>query len=158
MRLTRTRSLVAAGAVALAGAATAAVLVAVPASAKPTIPASSHPAVLVECSGKGLVKPTKYDAPFCMPSSQYISGVSWTNWQTNAFGAGTFKVNSCNPSCASGKYINYAILVVLWRAEPWTHHSGQKYFSRMTVIFTGKRPQGTHTAAQTFDLSATGAP
>jgi hypothetical protein len=157
MRLTRTRSLLAAGALALAGTA-AAVLVAVPASAKPSAPASSHPVVLVQCSGQGVVKPTSYDPPFCMPSSQYLAALNWTSWKTSAFGSGTLKVNSCIPSCAAGKYIKYPVLLVLWRAQAWPHHAGRQYFSRMTWIFTGKRPKVVHTAAQTFDLSATGAP
>jgi hypothetical protein len=92
-----------------------------------------------------------------MPSSQYIAGLSWTSWKSNAFGSGTLKVNDCVPNCATGKYIKYPILVVLWRAQSWPRHSG-KYFSRLTWIFTGKRPQGQKVAAQTFNLSATGAP
>jgi len=159
MRFTRTRTVVTAGVAALAGAATAAaILVAVPASARPAAPSSSQPVVLVQCNGTGVVKPTTYDPPFCMSSSQFISGLKWTSWKSNAFGSGTFKLNNCNPSCAGGKYVSYPILVVLWGAKSWPHHSGRQYFSRLTWIFTGKHPQGIKTAAQTFSLSATGAP
>jgi len=87
-----------------------------------------------------------------MPSQQYISGLSWTSWKSVAFGSGTLKVNNCTPSCAHGKYIKYPILVVLWRAQPWPHHAGRQYFSRLTWILTGKRPPGAHTAAQTYFL------
>jgi hypothetical protein len=161
MRFTRTRTVITAGVAALAGAATAAaILVAVPASAKPAAHAApaSQPVVLVQCNGTGVVKPTTYDPPFCMPSSQFISGLSWTSWSGNAFGSGTLKVNSCNPNCASGKYLKFPILVVLWGAKSWPHHSGRQYFSELTWIFTGKRPSGVKTAAQTYSLSATGAP
>jgi hypothetical protein len=157
MRLTRSRSIFAAGVVAVAGTA-AAVLVAVPASAKPAAPASPRPVVVVNCAGQGVVKPTTFDPPFCMPSSQFVSGLSWVSWRSNAFGSGTLEVNSCNPSCASGKYLKFPILVVLWGAKSWPQHSGRQYFSRLTWIFTGKRPQPVKTAAQTYDLLPTGAP
>jgi hypothetical protein len=153
MRLTRARSFLAAGLVAAAGVATAAVLlVAGPASARPAAPASTQTVVLVNpCTGDGQVKPSTYDIS-CMPSQEFISGLSWTSWKSTAFGSGTLKVNNCNPSCAAGKYIKYPILAVLWRAQPWPHHSGRQYFSRLTWIFTGKRPSVVHVAAQTFNL------
>ncbi|HWF81067.1 MAG TPA: hypothetical protein VN695_10825 [Streptosporangiaceae bacterium] len=153
MRLTRARSFMAAGVVAATSLATVAVLIAGPASAKPAAPASSRPVVLVNpCNtNQGLVKPSTYDNG-CMPSQEFVSGLSWTSWTSTAFGSGTLKVNNCNPSCAMGRYIKFPILVVLWRSQPWPHHAGRKYFSRLTWIFTGKRPSGVHTAAQTFTL------
>jgi hypothetical protein len=152
MRLTRARSFLAAGLAVAACGATAAVLVAGPASAKPAAPASPHPVVLVACpNGSGQVKPSTYDIR-CMPSQEFISGLSWTSWKTVAFGSGTLKVNNCTPSCAQGKYVKYPILVVLWRAQPWPSHPGRLYFSRLTWIFTAKRPSPVHTAAQTFIL------
>lgn len=157
MRLTRTRSLFAAGMVTLAGTATAAVLIAGPASATPAAATSSHPVVLVNCNGQGLVKPATYDI-FCMPSQQVISGLSWTSWRSTAYGSGTFKQNNCNPSCANGRFVKFPILVVLWRAQAWPRHSGRQYFSRVTWIFTGKRPPGVKVAAQTFNLPAAAQP
>jgi hypothetical protein len=153
MRLTRARSFLAAGLVAATSLATAAVLVAGPASARPAAPSGPHPVVLVNpCNtSQGLVKPSTYDIG-CMASQEFVSGLSWTSWKSVAFGSGTLKVNNCNPSCAMGKYIKFPILVVLWRAKPWPHHVGRQYFSRLTWIFTGKRPSGVHTAAQTSTL------
>jgi hypothetical protein len=149
MKLTRTRSFLAAGLVAVAGTATAAVLIAGPASARPAAPVSTHPVVLVACpGGPGFVKPATYDIG-CMPSSEFISGLTWTSWKSVAFGSGTLKVNSGG---ATGKYVKFPILVVLWRAQPWPHHAGRQYFSRLTWIFTGKRPSVVHVAAQTLFL------
>src|SRR5580692_2022417 len=149
MRFTRTRTAVTVAVAALAGAATAtAILVAIPASAKPAAPAANVP-VLVQCNGTGAVGPTSYDPPFCMPSSQFISGLKWTSWKSNAFGSGTLKVNNCNPSCAAGKYDKFPILVVLWGAKAWPHHSGSQYFSQLTWILTGKRPHGAKSPTQT---------
>jgi hypothetical protein len=154
MRLTRARSFLATGLVVLAGTATAAVLVAGPASAKPAAPASSHQVVLVNC-GTGQVKPAIIE-PGCMASQQFFSGLSWSIWKSTAYGSGTFKVNNCNPSCAGGKFVKFPVLVVLWRPQARPRHAGQQYFSRLTMIFTGKRPASVHTPSTTLNLSATG--
>lgn len=150
MRLTRARTFLAAGLVAGTSVVTAAVLIAGPASAKPAAPSSPRPVVLVNpCdTHQGQVKPSTYDIG-CMASQEFISGLSWTSWQSTAFGSGTLKVNSGG---ATGKYVKFPILVVLWRAKPWPNHAGRQYFSRLTWIFTGKRPSVVHVAAQTFNL------
>jgi hypothetical protein len=126
------RLILAAGLMALAGTTTAAVLVAGPASA------SSSQVVVVNC-GHGQVRPALYDIG-CMASQEYLAQLRWTSWRSVAFGGGVLKVNNCTPSCAKGRYIKYPVLTVLWRARPWPHHAGRQYFSRLTLIFTGKRP------------------
>lgn len=155
MRLTRARSFLAASLVLAAGTATTAVLVAGPASARPAAPvgaASSSQVVLVNCNN-GVVKPALFE-PGCMPSSEFFSKLSWTSWASNAFGSGTFDINSCDPSCAGGKLLKFPVLVVAWKAQAWPHHANRKYFSRLTVIFTGKLPKGQHGATTTLTLSA----
>lgn len=118
--------------------------------------AGSSQVVLVNCAGAGQVRPAGYDIG-CMPSNELVTGLKWTNWGSVAFGGGILEVNSCTPTCAQGAYIKYPILTVLWRAEPWPKHAGQKYFSRLTWIFTGNRP-GHVPAAQTFVLPWSGQP
>jgi hypothetical protein len=158
MTLTRTRSLITAGVAALAASATAAaVLTAIPASAKPTAPASSS-VVLVQCGGGSAVKPSTTELPGCMQSGEFVSGMSWKVWQSNAFGSGKLEVNNCTPSCAGGKYIKYPVLLVLWGAKSWPHHSGRQYFSKLTWIFTAKRPEGANATSQTYTLTANGFP
>jgi hypothetical protein len=46
---------------------------------------------------------------------------------------------------------DYKILTVLWRPMPWPSHAGHRYFTRLTCIFTGKRPAHAR-AAQTLTL------
>jgi len=148
MRLTRARVLLAAGLLAVTGTVGGTVLAAAPASA-----GSTQVVVVNACNGHGQVRPTGYD-PGCMASQEFMTGLKWVSWRSVAYGSGTFKINNCVPSCAQGKYISYPILTVLWRAKIWPKHAGQEYFSRMTVIFTGKPPHGP--AAQTLTLPATG--
>jgi hypothetical protein len=83
-----------------------------------------------------------------MPSNEFIGHPKWTSWGSVAFGSGDLEVNNCMPTCAHGKYIKYPILIVLWRARPW--QGGGRYFSRMTWIYSGKRP---HHAAVTNTIT-----
>jgi len=151
MKSIRVRAMLAAGLIAAAGTVTGIVATADPASA------ASSPVVLVGCRGAGLVRPAVYDIG-CMPSSEFMAGLTWVSWRSVAFGSGVFKVNNCNPSssCGPSKFTKYPILTVLWRAEPWPHHPGRDYFSRMTFIFTGAR--GQNPVSQTVALPSRGAP
>jgi hypothetical protein len=152
MRLSRIRILIAASLVVTAGT------VAGTALAASAAPAISRPVVLVQCNGKGQVKPSSSQQPACMLSSEYIPKLTWTSWTSSAFGSGTFAVNNCSPSssCGPSKYTKYPILIVLWKAAAWPGHAGQQYFTRMTLIFTGSGKQFPtgHPAVQTYTLSA----
>ena len=140
-------SVTAAGTVAAAGTGSA--------SAGPAAGATA-PVVLVGCQGQGQVRPAVYDIG-CMPSSELVTGLAWSSWGSAAFGSGTLKVNDCTPTCTQGRYIAYPILAVLWRAEPWPRHPGQRYFSRLTWIYTGSHPARAGTS-QTFLLPSAGQP
>jgi hypothetical protein len=145
MKLIRARVMLAAGLIATAGALTGTLLAAAPASA------ASPPVVVIAC-GKSMVRPAVYDIG-CMPSNEFIGGLSWASWRSVAFGSGALKVNNCTPTCAMGKFVRYPVLVVLWRAAPRPGHPGHDYFSRLTWIFTGKRPARAP-VTQTFTLPA----
>lgn len=93
------------------------------------------PVVMVDCSGAH-VKPATFNR-LCGDGSDYVTGMHWVSWRGVAYGSGTEHVNDCNPSCASGKIYTYPVLLTAWRALPRPHHSGQRYFSRLTEIHTG---------------------
>ncbi len=147
MRLTQMRAAATAGLLAVAGAAAGITIVAAPASAGPatsSVPAATRVVLVNQCSGKGQVRPSpNVPLPDCMTSSELIGRVKWTTWRSVAFGAGDLEVNNCTPSssCGPSKYTKYPILMVLWRAKPWAGQKGDDYFSRLTWIFTGKRPR-----------------
>ncbi len=143
MKLTRMKVFLAGGMLTATGMAAGATLAAVPASAQ------ASQVVLVSCAGTGQVRPSGYDIG-CM-ANELLAQLHWTSWRSVAFGTGELKVNNCTPSCAQGKYIDYPVLTVLWRAQPWPHHAGRSYFSRLTWIFTGPYPRGA-AAAQTITL------
>jgi hypothetical protein len=147
MSVTRLRVLVAAS-LAVAGCTLTGIIAAAPASA-----GSTQVVLINYCNDHSAVKPATFDLPGCMPSSEYLTGLKWVSWRSVAYGSGEFAINNCTPTCAGGKYIKHPILTVLWGAKPWPKHAGKYYFSRLTVIFTGKPPRGP--SAQTTVLPAT---
>jgi hypothetical protein len=152
MTLTRVVCALAISGLVAAGAVTGVLFAAAPASA---VAATTQVVLINYCGDHGKVQPATEDLPGCMPSNEYVSGLKWTSWRSVAYGSGVLRVNGCTPSCAQGKYVNYPILTVLWRAERWPGHPGHSYFSRMTMIFTGSHhPSGP--AAQSLRLPAAG--
>jgi hypothetical protein len=147
VRLTRVRIMAAVAGLAASGVVAGIVVAATPAAAGPasagTAPAAAARVVLVnQCTGKGQVRPhPNIPLPGCMTGNELIGNGSWTSWGSAAFGAGDLEVNNCTPSssCGPSKYTKYPILIVLWRARPW--QGGGRYFSRMTYIFTSKKPR-----------------
>jgi hypothetical protein len=129
----------------LAALALATVVPAVAASAAPSHSAAAGGVVIVNCTGKGQVKPGRYILA-CADGNNFLTGLHWASWPAAArpgaaaFASGTDRVNDCIPSCAQGHFHSYPVLVTLWRAVPRAGHAGQLKFTRLTEIFTGKRP------------------
>jgi hypothetical protein len=141
VRLTRVRIMAAAAGLAASGVVAGFVVAATPAAAGPTSAAATRVVLVNQCSGRGQVRPRpNIPLPFCMTGNELIGKASWTSWGSVAFGAGDLEVNNCTPSssCGPSQYTKYPILMVLWRAKPWK--GGGRYFSRVTLIFTGTRP------------------
>jgi hypothetical protein len=92
--------------------------------------------VIVDCHG-ARVKPGSVNH-LCGDNSDYLSGLRWTSWKNVAYGSGTEHVNDCTPTCAAGTVYAYPVLLTAWRAEPRPGHPGQRYFSRLTEIHTGR--------------------
>jgi len=135
----RGAALAAAVACGIGGTATAA-MAALPAAQ--AAPAAGR-VVLVTCAGKGATRPASYIIT-CADANDYLTGLSWSSWAALARGSGKEKINTCHPNCAEGKFKTYPVKVELWRPEAWKHHSGVRYFSRMTLTYTKAVPKGYH--------------
>ena len=111
-------------------------------AATKTVRRASRPGgqtVIVSCLQKGQVRPASYMIA-CADGTQYLSKLHWSSWTSGeATATGRYSINPCTPNCAQGKYVTSNVLVVLWHATAWPHHS-QRAFVRMTLIYTGKRP------------------
>lgn len=140
MRGTRARAAIAAAAVAcgIAGAA----ITAGPALAGPAHQSAGR-VVIVTCAGKGVTSPAKYIIA-CADGNDWLTGLNWQSWGVPAKGFGKEKLNTCNPSCVSGKIKTYPVKVELSKPKARPHHSGERYFSKMTLTYTKAIPKGFH--------------
>jgi len=118
--------------------------------------------VVVDCAARGHARPGQYTLS-CASAGAYLTGLRWASWGSSAaFASGTSVINDCVPSCVGGHGHSFPALVALWRAEPRPGHAGQRYFTRLTIIYTGGhsyRAGGTQhqlPATVTYPLSSFG--
>jgi hypothetical protein len=163
----RTRVKAAALAVCGIAAIAAAIAASVPAIAarqsEPAIGAAAASVpVVIDCAGQLQVRPGQYILA-CGDGGARLIGLRWAAWgSSSAFVAGVFELNDCTPTCKTGHFLRFPMLAALWRAEPLPGHAGQRYFTRLTVIYTGNRAYrargGLHhlPATATYPLSQFG--
>ena len=123
-------------------------------------PVASAKTVVVNCLFKQQTRPSSFILT-CADAGDVLTGLHWVSWGSGAaFATGIEQINDCTPNCAAGKFINYPVLVNLWRPEPLRGHPGTSYFTRATRVYTANRPplyfcDGTRDllpADRTFDL------
>ena len=143
-QLTRGRVRVAAlalgsmAAIAITGCATAAPGTATGPMAVTAATATNVP-VVVNCAARIQVRPGEYVLA-CADGNAELAGLHWASWgSAAAFGDGTSVFNDCVPTCVAGHGHSFPVLVALWRAEPRPGHAGERYFTRLTIIYTGNR-------------------
>ena len=121
---------------------------------------SAPQTVVVNCSFKSQTRPSSFILT-CADAGDVLTAMHWVSWgPAAAFATGVERINDCTPNCAAGKFINYPVLVNLWRPEPLPGHPGLLYFTRVTRVYTNNRPplyfcNGTKTCypqTSTFDL------
>ncbi|HEX9067102.1 MAG TPA: hypothetical protein VF843_18485 [Streptosporangiaceae bacterium] len=95
--------------------------------------------VVISCTGKAQTRPASYVLA-CADGNAYLQKLHWQAWSAaSAFASGTDTFRVCIPDCTKGKLHSFPVLVDLWRAQARPGHTGQRYFSRLTVIYTGAR-------------------
>ena len=104
----------------------------------PSASMASENTVVVNCLSKEQVRPASFVLT-CADAGDYLTGLHWVSWRSEAFATGTETVITCMPTCAQGKSPSYPALVALWRPEPLPDHPGVLYFTRITRIYPGKR-------------------
>ena len=76
----------------------------------------------------------------CADGGAYLASLHWATWGSSAaFADGISTFNDCVPNCAAGHGHSFPVLVVLWRPAPLAGHVGERYFTRLTIIYTGSR-------------------
>src|SRR6202044_2884787 len=92
--------------------------------------------VLVNCATHAQTRPGTYILA-CGDGNGYVNGLHWASWGSSAaLATGSYVFNPCPPNWVAGPFASPPALAALWRAEPWTGHAGQRYFTRLTVILT----------------------
>jgi hypothetical protein len=123
-------------------------------------PVASLKTVVVNCLYKQQTRPSSFILT-CADAGDVLAHLRWVSWEPDAaFATGVEQINDCTPYCAAGKFINYPVLVDLWRPEPLPGHPGVLYFSRVTRVYTANRPplyfcngkQTCYPQTSTFDL------
>lgn len=116
--------------------------------------------VAVNCLFKSQTRPSSFILT-CADANDVLAHLHWVSWGPGAaFATGIEQINNCTPNCAAGKFVNYPVLVDLWRPEPLPGHPGTSYFTRATRVYTANRPplyfcNGNRTCypqTATFDL------
>jgi hypothetical protein len=111
--------------------------------------------VVVDCAVHGQTRPGQYNLA-CAGGGAYLSGLHWASWGASAaFAEGFSTINDCVPSCVGGHGHTFPVLVTLWRAEPRPGHAGQRYFTRLTVIYTGSRTYSAGGTPHQLPVTAT---
>jgi hypothetical protein len=103
-----------------------------------TAAAATKVPVVLTCLKHGQVRPRQYILT-CADANDYLTALRWAGWGPAAFASGTNTFNDCVPTCVAGHLHSFPVLVTLWRAEPLPGHPGQRYFARLTLIYTGNR-------------------
>jgi hypothetical protein len=76
----------------------------------------------------------------CGDGGARLIGLRWAAWgSSSAFVGGVFDLNDCTPTCKTGRFLKFPMLAALWRAESLPGHAGRRYYTRLTVIYTGNR-------------------
>jgi len=100
---------------------------------------SVAPPVVVNCAMKTQVRPGTITLA-CADGNVYLSGLNWSAWgSSSALASGHYAFNDCTPNCLSGHGHALPGLVVLWGVKPLPGHAEVRYFTEVTVIFTGNR-------------------
>ena len=108
-------------------------------TAKPPFAASATVPVVIDCAMRPQVHPRQYILA-CGDANAYLTGLHWAAWgSSSAFAAGISTFNDCTPACKSGHFLRFPMLAALWRAKPLPGHAGQRYFTRLTIVYTGSR-------------------
>jgi hypothetical protein len=119
----------------------------------PAIQTAGSLPVVINCAGHGQTRPGRYILA-CGDANAYLSGLHWAAWQpTDAFAAGTDTFRVCIPTCVAGRLHSFPVLATLWRVQSLPGHRSVRYFTRLTIIYTGRRSYSA--GGKTFHLPQT---
>ncbi|HET7051648.1 MAG TPA: hypothetical protein VFI54_25485 [Solirubrobacteraceae bacterium] len=79
----------------------------------------------------------------CGDGAVRVSKLKWTSWSSSqATASGVYKVDTCNPDCASGRTQSFPVKITLSRPKSCPGHK-HKAFGRLSYAFGAKHPKPT---------------
>lgn len=102
-------------------------------------------------------RPTTVTFQTCADGSQRLESMSWSSWgRAGAQGTGILSYQVCEPNCAEGHRVQYAVNVSAFNPRPAGYDSGCPsdfmFYSEMIVAFTASSPDDAGMAADTTYL------
>jgi hypothetical protein len=98
--------------------------------------------VFVDCLSKPQTRPQAFILA-CGDGNSRLSSLHWASWNgMSATAMGINLVNDCKPYCAAGTFRSYPVVVRLSDPEPWKKNPQLEHFTRLSLSFTGERPEG----------------
>jgi hypothetical protein len=95
--------------------------------------------VVVGCGQQNQVRPGTFVLA-CGDGNASLDALNWSAWgSSSALASGVSGFNDCTPNCLSGHAHTFPALIVLWGAKALPGHAGVRYFTEMTIIYTGNR-------------------
>jgi hypothetical protein len=130
VRVTATRALVAALALALLAACS---------SSSPASPGAGKALTIAYCGGHRQVRPTSINI-ICGANDITAQRLDWSGWGTKvATARGSAVVDLCSfEDCHMGQYFGYPIVVIA--SKPETCAPGQPGYARLQYVFVGRSP------------------
>jgi hypothetical protein len=100
---------------------------------------ASTPLKITNCN-KAQSKP-KTVVLTCGDANTALKNISWTSFGgATAAGKGTFVTNTCEPNCASGKNVSYAVTVKATGSKKCK--GGVSVYGKLALTFTGTKKPG----------------
>jgi len=97
-----------------------------------------------DLNGTALYRPAcNSGCPLSGDSTAILDKMSWTTWSaTEAVGAGIYKLDGCNPSCAAGPVYSVATVITLSDPVKVCSSSGTRWFwTRASFTFPSGLPK-----------------
>ena len=76
----------------------------------------------------------------CGDGNYFLNKLTWRSWgKATATATGIAHANTCTPNCAAGKFQSFPMTAT---ATKLTACGKARYYARLTITFSGKRPAG----------------
>jgi hypothetical protein len=96
--------------------------------------------VAINCAGHPVVRPRAFELA-CADANDSLIRLHWQAWGRGyATATGIQLLNTCQPSCAHGRFHSYPVRAIFWGGAPVSGHPGEQRYTMITLLYTGQAP------------------